>query len=64
MAIGIFFILTFARTLFTLSLILESTNNIHRKMSSVLLRAKILFFDTNPVGRILTRFTKDMVVFD
>jgi ABC-type multidrug transport system fused ATPase/permease subunit len=29
-----------------------------------LLRAKIQFFDSNPIGRIITRFTKDIVVID
>lgn len=28
------------------------------------LRAEILFFDSNPVGRILTRFSKDVTVLD
>ena len=29
-----------------------------------MLRADILFFDSNPIGRILTRFSKDMTVLD
>jgi ATP-binding cassette subfamily C (CFTR/MRP) protein 4 len=28
------------------------------------LRANILFFDSNPIGRIVTRFSKDIVVLD
>ena len=27
-------------------------------------RATILFFDSNPLGRILTRFSKDVAIFD
>jgi ABC-type multidrug transport system fused ATPase/permease subunit len=30
----------------------------------MLLRAKITFFDSNPIGRIVTRFTKDFAVLD
>ena len=33
-------------------------------MTEKVLRAKILFFDSNPIGRIITRFSKDIAVFD
>ena len=33
-------------------------------MTECLLRAKILFFDSNPFGRIITRFSKDQAVLD
>lgn len=33
-------------------------------MCEKVLRSKILFFDSNPIGRILTRFSKDMAVLD
>jgi ATP-binding cassette subfamily C (CFTR/MRP) protein 4 len=33
-------------------------------MSKAVIHSKILFFDSNPVGRILTRFSKDMAVLD
>jgi ABC-type multidrug transport system fused ATPase/permease subunit len=36
----------------------------HNKMAERVLRAKILFFDSNPIGRILTHFSKDMVSID
>ena len=36
----------------------------HREMTKTLLRAKIVFFDSNPIGRIITRFSKDMAVLD
>lgn len=29
-----------------------------------MLRAKILFFDSNPIGRVVTRFSKDVGVLD
>ena len=39
-------------------------SNMLSKVTDRVLRAKIVFFDSNPIGRILTRFTKDVVVFD
>lgn len=33
-------------------------------MANKIVRAKIVFFDSNPIGRILTRFSKDMAVLD
>jgi ABC-type multidrug transport system fused ATPase/permease subunit len=33
-------------------------------MVTKVLRAKILFFDSNPVGRVLTRFSKDLAILD
>lgn len=41
-----------------------STTNLHNDMSYKVLRAKILFFDSNPIGRIVTRFSKDVGVLD
>jgi ATP-binding cassette subfamily C (CFTR/MRP) protein 4 len=36
----------------------------HLAMCERVLRANVLFFDSNPIGRILTRFSKDMAVLD
>jgi ABC-type bacteriocin/lantibiotic exporter with double-glycine peptidase domain len=36
----------------------------HNAMTKTVLRSKILFFDSNPTGRIVTRFSKDIVVLD
>jgi hypothetical protein len=36
----------------------------HAAMTKAVLRAKMLFFDSNPIGRIITRFSKDMNVLD
>ena len=33
-------------------------------MVTTVIRASILFFDSNPVGRVLTRFSKDMAILD
>lgn len=38
--------------------------NLHNVVSERVIRAKILFFDSNPIGRIVTRFSKDILVLD
>jgi ABC-type multidrug transport system fused ATPase/permease subunit len=43
---------------------ITTTSNMHTKMCLKVIRANILFFDSNPIGRILTRFSKDMVALD
>jgi len=43
---------------------IRTTSNMHTAMCENVLRANILFFDSNPIGRILTRFSKDMAVLD
>ena len=36
----------------------------HNKMTEKVLRANILFFDSNPIGRVTTRFSRDMTIID
>lgn len=43
---------------------LKANTNMHKAMSNKVIRATILFFDSNPSGRISTRFTKDMSIMD
>lgn len=43
---------------------LRTTTKMHLAMCERVLRANILFFDSNPMGRIITRFSKDMAVLD
>ena len=62
--IGVFIILTFLRSVSLLTLILKSATNIHTAITKRVLRANILFFDSNPIGRIVTRFSKDLITFD
>lgn len=42
----------------------KASENLHDKMLTRVARSKILFFDSNPVGRILARFSKDISVID
>jgi len=52
------------RSLIIFKLILTSATNLHNTMTEHVLRANILFFDSNPIGRIITRFSKDLIMFD
>ncbi|XP_026323955.1 probable multidrug resistance-associated protein lethal(2)03659 isoform X2 [Hyposmocoma kahamanoa] len=57
-------VLTTARSLLFLWVCMRSSINLHNKMFSNILSATMRFFDTNPSGRILNRFSKDMGVVD
>lgn len=57
-------LLSFFRAMFLFRAVLSSINKLLKKVTEKVLRAKIVFFDSHPVGRILTRFTKDVIVFD
>ena len=43
---------------------LRCTDHLHDKMVLAILQAPVLFFDSNPVGRILNRFSKDVGCLD
>ena len=43
---------------------LSSSARLHDRMAVSLLKAPVLFFDTNPLGRILNRFSKDIGSLD
>jgi ABC-type multidrug transport system fused ATPase/permease subunit len=57
-------IFTFLRTSSIYYTILHSSVRIHEKALWKLLRAPSIFFDANPIGRILTRYSKDTVLLD
>ncbi|XP_066267631.1 ATP-binding cassette sub-family C member 4-like [Branchiostoma lanceolatum] len=50
------------RLLFLISV--KSSTNLHNDMFNAIIRAPIRFFDTNPVGRVLNRFSKDIGQLD
>lgn len=43
---------------------MNASKNLHSKMFSALLITPMKFFDTNPSGRILNRFSRDMGIID
>ncbi|KAM9674938.1 ATP-binding cassette sub-family C member 4-like isoform 6-T8 [Dama dama] len=48
------------RSLLTFYILVNSSQTLHNKMLETILRAPVLFFDRNPIGRILNRFSKDI----
>ena len=59
-----YMVLSFARSYMMQAMMLTSTTNIHNNMIEKVMRSPILFFDSNPSGRISTRFTKDLTIMD
>ena len=59
-----YMVLVFVRSVLLQWIVLTSTNRMHNTMAEKVLRATILFFDSNPQGRISTRFQKDMTIMD
>ena len=52
------------RSLSIFKIILTSSTNLHDAIVKRVIRANIIFFDSNPIGRIVTRFSKDLITFD
>ncbi|CAG5018016.1 unnamed protein product [Parnassius apollo] len=65
-AIAIFgcILFTTERSLLFLWICMRSSIKLHNSMFSNILAATMRFFDTNPSGRILNRFSKDMGIVD
>ena len=54
------FTLAVIRALIYFGVSFRSSENLHNKLVTCLLKAPVLFFDTNPAGRILNRCSKDI----
>jgi ATP-binding cassette subfamily C (CFTR/MRP) protein 4 len=52
--------LALLRAFYSFRLAIKASKALHDRMSSSVLRAKIEFFDTNPLGRIMNRFSADV----
>ncbi|XP_045694930.1 ATP-binding cassette sub-family C member 4 isoform X2 [Phyllostomus hastatus] len=50
----------FVRSLLVFYVLVHSSQTLHNKMFESILKAPVLFFDRNPIGRILNRFSKDI----
>ena len=57
---GVALLFVLARTFILLSCFLRCSERLHDKMVVAILKAPVMFFDSNPVGRILNRFSKDV----
>ena len=58
--VGLTMILTCFRTMLTFDVTIKASRMIHDQMTKAVLRAKVSFFDMNPLGRILNRFSADV----
>lgn len=57
-------VITLARALLFFKIAMKASKRLHSKMFHALLKAPMRFFDTNPSGRVLNRFSKDMGAID
>ncbi|KAG7200525.1 hypothetical protein KM043_001089 [Ampulex compressa] len=57
-------VMTTTRNLLFYKICMNASKNLHNLMFSSLLQAPMRFFDTNPAGRILNRFSKDVGAVD
>lgn len=56
--------LSLGRAQFTFHLLILASKKLHNQMLRSVLRSCIVFFDTNPLGRILNRFSADVGITD
>ncbi|XP_068165844.1 ATP-binding cassette sub-family C member 4 [Antennarius striatus] len=54
----------FIRNLFLFHVLVRSAQTLHNRMFTAILRTPVRFFDINPIGRVLNRFSKDMGQLD
>ncbi|XP_061735042.1 ATP-binding cassette sub-family C member 4-like isoform X3 [Nerophis ophidion] len=54
----------FVRSLVFFSILVKSAQTLHNSMFEAILRTPVHFFEINPIGRILNRFSKDMGYLD
>ena len=57
-------LLFIARAVLMFETLVRSSKRLHDKMVIAVLKASVLFFDTNPVGRMMNRFSGDMTIVD
>ena len=62
--VGAVLVLAFIRAHGFLLASLRCSERLHDKMVVAVLQAPVLFFDSNPVGRIMNRFSKDVGCMD
>ena len=55
--VGCVIVLAIVRAGLSFHLMIQASKKLHDEMTRAVLRAKIEFFDTNPLGRILNRFS-------
>ena len=59
---GVLFVTMRALTFYTICL--RASKKLHKNMFSCIMAAPVRFFDLNPLGRIMNRFSKDIGLLD
>uniref|UniRef100_A0A8C4HL03 Multidrug resistance-associated protein 4 n=1 Tax=Dicentrarchus labrax TaxID=13489 RepID=A0A8C4HL03_DICLA len=54
----------FMRNLLLFNVLVRCAQSLHNRMFSAILRTPVRFFDVNPIGRVLNRFSKDIGQLD
>uniref|UniRef100_A0A8C7J4M0 Multidrug resistance-associated protein 4 n=1 Tax=Oncorhynchus kisutch TaxID=8019 RepID=A0A8C7J4M0_ONCKI len=54
----------FAKSLVMFNVLVKAAQSLHNRMFNSILRTPVRFFDVNPIGRILNRFSKDISQLD
>uniref|UniRef100_A0A4W5NBL7 Cystic fibrosis transmembrane conductance regulator n=1 Tax=Hucho hucho TaxID=62062 RepID=A0A4W5NBL7_9TELE len=61
---GATLIFGFARSLVMFNVLVKAAQSLHNRMFNSILRTPVHFFDVNPIGRVLNRFSKDIGQLD
>eukprot|EP00047_Mylnosiga_fluctuans_P006637 m.248138 g.248138 ORF g.248138 m.248138 type:complete len:1461 (-) comp15641_c0_seq1:176-4558(-) len=62
--VGALIILAFGRTLYFMQICNRASQHLHDRAFQAILHSPMRFFDTNPVGRVMNRFSKDVAMID
>lgn len=54
----------FGRNLMLFNVLVRCSQSLHNRMFSAILQTPVRFFDINPIGRVLNRFSKDIGLLD
>uniref|UniRef100_A0A3P9CNU7 Cystic fibrosis transmembrane conductance regulator n=1 Tax=Maylandia zebra TaxID=106582 RepID=A0A3P9CNU7_9CICH len=54
----------FGRNLVLFNVLVRCSQSLHNRMFSAILQTPVCFFDINPIGRVLNRFSKDIGLLD
>ena len=57
-------VINLARAIAFFFVCVNASRVLHDRMFASILRVPVLFFDTNPIGRVLNRFSKDVGFLD
>uniref|UniRef100_A0A3Q3LYS7 Multidrug resistance-associated protein 4-like n=1 Tax=Labrus bergylta TaxID=56723 RepID=A0A3Q3LYS7_9LABR len=61
---GAVIVFGFIRNLLLFNVLVRCTQSLHNRMFDAILRTPVRFFDVNPIGRVLNRFSKDIGQLD